>query len=252
MYNQKQPPKPASLCLTPACVLAAAELIENMSPRAHELDPCTSFDKFVCEGWQEKHDLRADQGGAFTGTIMAENSQTLLRHILESPYPSDHEDYTFHSTVDEDNFNMLKDDYNACMDEEKIKKAGAQPLIDILRKVEELFPAMRPHEATSPFPVLLNQEQKGLTYLGENQLSEVVVFLMRTGVAPLIAFNIDVSLICWVPFVDVEPVVPSTTRCQTFCEEMIKCNGDKWGSCIPKLLDDIQSSGVLRSDCRSI
>ena len=224
MYNRKQAPKPSSICLTPACVLAAAELIENMSPRAHQLDPCTSFDKFVCEGWQEKHDLRADQGGAFTGTIMAENSQTMLRHILESPYPSDHEDSTFHSAIDEENFNMLKDAYNACMDEERIKKAGAQPLIDILRKIEDLFPATKPHEATSPFPVLLNQEQKGLTYLGENQLSGVIVFLMRIGVAPLVGFNIDVSLLYWLSSVSIELSAFSITRSKMFCEELISFN----------------------------
>ena len=195
MYSRKQAPKPASICLTPACVLAAAELIENMSPRAHQLDPCTSFDKFVCEGWQEKHDLRADQGQAFTGTIMAENSQTMLRHILESPYPNDQADFTSQSSVDQENFNKLKDGYDACMDEEKVKQAGARPLIDILRKLEELFPAMKPHEATDSFPVLLNQEQKGLTYLGETQLSDAVVFLMSLGVEPLVSFEIDVSLL---------------------------------------------------------
>jgi hypothetical protein len=34
-------------------------------------------------------DLRSDQGDAFTGTIMAEQSELLLRHILEAPYPED-------------------------------------------------------------------------------------------------------------------------------------------------------------------
>jgi endothelin-converting enzyme len=34
-------------------------------------------------------DLRSDQGDAFTGTIMAEQSELLLRHILEAPYPKD-------------------------------------------------------------------------------------------------------------------------------------------------------------------
>lgn len=195
MYNKQQAPKPVATCETPECVLAAAELIQSMSPRAHQLDPCTSFDKLVCEGWQERHDLRADQGGAFTGTVMAENTQTMLRHILESPYPTGHENPTLHSTVDEENFNMLKAAYDACMDEERIKKAGARPLIEILRKIEDLFPAMEPHKDTNPFPIMVNQEAKGFTYLGENQLSDVVVFLMRIGVAPLVAFNIDVSTI---------------------------------------------------------
>ena len=79
----------AELCLTPACVHAASEILYNLSPDYKDLDPCDNFEELVCGGWRERHDLRADQGDAFTGTIMSENSQLLLRHILEAPYPKD-------------------------------------------------------------------------------------------------------------------------------------------------------------------
>lgn len=77
----------SDICLTPACVHAASELLYNLSPQYKELDACTNFEELVCGGWRERHDLRPDQGDAFTGTIMAETSATLLRHILEAPYP---------------------------------------------------------------------------------------------------------------------------------------------------------------------
>jgi len=77
------------LCLTPACVHAASELLYNLSPDYQQLDPCNDFEELVCGGWKDRHDLRPDQGDAFTGTIMSENSQLLLRHILEAPYPED-------------------------------------------------------------------------------------------------------------------------------------------------------------------
>ena len=79
----------SELCLTPACVHAASEILYNLSPEYKELDPCDNFEELVCGGWRDRHDLRADQGDAFTGTIMSENSQMLLRHILEAPYPKD-------------------------------------------------------------------------------------------------------------------------------------------------------------------
>jgi endothelin-converting enzyme len=79
----------AELCLTPACVHAASELLYNLSPNYKELDPCDDFEELVCGGWRDRHDLRSDQGDAFTGTIMSEQSQLLLRHILEAPYPKD-------------------------------------------------------------------------------------------------------------------------------------------------------------------
>ena len=81
--------KKAKQCLTPACVHAASEILYNLSPNYKELDACDDFEELVCGGWRDHHDLRADQGDAFTGTIMSENSQMLLRHILEAPYPKD-------------------------------------------------------------------------------------------------------------------------------------------------------------------
>jgi endothelin-converting enzyme len=75
--------------LTPACVHASSEILYNLSPEYKNIDPCTNFEELVCGGWDKRHDLRPDQGDAFTGTIMSENSQMLLRHILEAPYPDD-------------------------------------------------------------------------------------------------------------------------------------------------------------------
>jgi len=86
-----------NLCLTPACVHAASEILYNLSPQYKQLDACDNFEELVCGGWRDRHDLRADQGDAFTGTIMSEKSQMLLRHILEEPYPRD-SDVSFQSS----------------------------------------------------------------------------------------------------------------------------------------------------------
>lgn len=80
-------PEESGICMTPECVHAASEILYNLSPEYKKIDPCTDFEELVCGGWRERHDLRVDQGDAFTGTIMSETSQTLLRHILEASYP---------------------------------------------------------------------------------------------------------------------------------------------------------------------
>ena len=89
VYRSKKPNTKSSICLTPACVHASSEILYNLSPDYKNIDPCDNFEELVCGGWDARHDLRPDQGDAFTGTIMSENSQMLLRHILEAPYPED-------------------------------------------------------------------------------------------------------------------------------------------------------------------
>lgn len=87
---ESQEAKPAAkTCLTPSCIHASSEILYNLDRNYKDIDPCTDFRQLTCGGWDERHDLRPDQGDAFTGTIMAEESQTLLRHILEEPYPDD-------------------------------------------------------------------------------------------------------------------------------------------------------------------
>ncbi|KPI34534.1 Endothelin-converting enzyme 1 [Cyphellophora attinorum] len=142
----------AEVCTTPACVHAASELLYNLSPEYKDLDACTNFEELVCGGWKERHDLRPDQGDAFTGTIMSENSQLLLRHILEASYPKDSSHSEFspvrllatEASADEDNFKKLQDGYNACLDEATIKEAGTKPLEEILSKIRELYKVDEP------------------------------------------------------------------------------------------------------------
>lgn len=177
----------ASVCLTPACVHASSEILYNLSPEYKNIDPCTNFEELVCGGWDERHDLRPDQGDAFTGTIMSENSQMLLRHILEAPYPGDSKHSSFSpaqlaqslSSVDEQNFDKLRDAYNACMDEDTIKKAGLKPLMEILHQVAEMFPA-----TNSAF-----ERRSPVTLADSKALSDTLILLAKYGVMPLVALG---------------------------------------------------------------
>ncbi|KAH7127236.1 peptidase family M13 [Dendryphion nanum] len=148
----------SSLCLTPACVHAASELLYNLSPNYKELDPCNNFEELVCGGWRDRHDLRADQGDAFTGTIMSENSQLLLRHIVEAPYPKDSKHSYFSpmqlqsskKSTDEENFDKMHAAYNACLDEDKIKSIGVEPLIKVLDEIKKACPVVESATASDP------------------------------------------------------------------------------------------------------
>ncbi|KAL6715232.1 hypothetical protein ACLMJK_007496 [Lecanora helva] len=178
------------ICTTPGCVLAAAVILGNLSPRRGHIDPCNDFDKFVCEGWSEKHDLRADQGRLSTGTLMSEDSQRTLRHLLESQYIPRDQDIEIESSDKQRIFTKLQDGYTSCMDEAEIKKVGSAPLLDILRNVNELFPAKRPDELFKPFHPSNNDIQKSMPLNDESPLLRTMSYLTKIGVSALLDFSI--------------------------------------------------------------
>ena len=109
---------------------------------------------------------------------MAESSETLLRHILEAPYPRSSKHSTFSpaqliktlSSADEDNFNKLKAAYKACIDEDTIKTKGVKPLNEILREVSTIFPIKK-------------------TKSNSDDLADTITHLAKIGVTSLLALD---------------------------------------------------------------
>lgn len=121
---------------------------------------------------------------------MAEDSQQILRHVLDSPYSVDEYQIETDSSAKRDIFEKLQTAYNACMDEEVISDLGSAPLLDVLRKVEELFPAARPD--TQLLPLLKDKDQKVLLGNSGEQLSKTLAYLTSIGMNPLISFYVTV------------------------------------------------------------
>ena len=124
---------------------------------------------------------------------MDENSETLLRHILEEPFPNEMQSLDSVS-VDKDNFEKLQDAYGACAEESKIKEKGSGPLLDLLGKIEELYPAHRPDLGTTKPSSLLKFMQKTLSSRRENQLSEALEFMMSVGIEAMFSMGLSVRL----------------------------------------------------------
>ncbi|KAF2660421.1 endothelin-converting enzyme [Lophiostoma macrostomum CBS 122681] len=170
-------------CLTPACIHASSEILYNLSPDREDIDACTDFEELVCGGWKDRHDLRPDQGHTFTGIIMSENSQTLLRHILEAPYPKDSEHSYFSpmqlstsaKSEDEQNFDKMKAVYEACLDEDVIKKAGTAPLLGVLDDIVKLFP--------------ISSREEMVTADDTSSIKDTVLYLSKLGIAALLSMG---------------------------------------------------------------
>lgn len=162
-----------------------------MSPNYHHVDPCEDFSRYVCEGWEQRHDLRPDQDSVSSASVMYERSQQTLRHLLESSYSNSQAAVSSSESADEVIFNKIQSAYDACTDEATIKRRGSAPLLAILRKVGEYFPVQASRGASETFPTLSHHQQKGLFSFGENQLTKTVAYLASIGVDALVAFDVD-------------------------------------------------------------
>lgn len=112
--------------------------------------------------------MRPDQSSVSTLSIISEDNQSRLRHILESseaPDPSDSE-----------SFQKLKAAYNACLDESAIKKRGTKPLNDMLTALEKAYPASSDKDV-----------KEGLT--------DAIIYLMGINTGALVEASINVSIL---------------------------------------------------------
>ena len=200
-----------SVCTSAACVHAASGILYNLDPAYARLartrnpsntastsylktisedlssDACTDFNQLVCGGFGLHHDLRPDQSDMFTGTLMVEDSQTILRHILEG-------DASQISSRDRPNFDKLKADYDSCMDEKTIRELGLEPLKEVVNRVKAFFAT--PEAAWKASPVQPSDEQRGISYTRANRLTDALLYMANLEIPGLVSAGIGVS-VCW-------------------------------------------------------
>ncbi|TQS35652.1 hypothetical protein Golomagni_03923 [Golovinomyces magnicellulatus] len=174
----------SKLCTTEACIHASSEILYNLSPNYQKIDPCSNFEELVCGGWSDRHDLRPDQGDAFTGTLMEEKTQLILKHVLEAPYQNVSKVLTLESSpnarsADEENFNKIKTAYDVCMNVSKIRNQGITPLAGVIRQIIDLFPVTE-----SAF-----RKNELLTATDEMELSETLIFVQKLGIDGLLSLG---------------------------------------------------------------
>lgn len=131
-----------ALCTTSACLDIATEYLNNLSPNYKQIDACTSFEEFVCGGWRDRHQLKANESYISAQSLLVSANTELLRTILEGPYPDtpDHSHFSQSSpSVDRQNFEKMKLLYTTCMDEPAINAAGARPVAEELDKMRTLY-----------------------------------------------------------------------------------------------------------------
>ncbi|TGJ87311.1 hypothetical protein E0Z10_g1420 [Xylaria hypoxylon] len=197
----REPPNmDTSICTTPTCIHAASEILYNLSPDYKNIDPCTQFDTLVCDGFKARHDIPEDRSSYSTASIMSENGRTTLRHILESPYPGDSKHSSFSpmnlqrlaASTDEENFLVMQESYNTCIDEATLKAIGVNPLTELIGTVAQSFPVgnetydteelLQPEDYANLSDTILLLQQLGVTsfeslYTGADDKNPDVVII---------------------------------------------------------------------------
>lgn len=80
------------------------------------------------------------------------------------------------ASVDQKNFEKLKGAYDACMDEDAIKRVGVKPLVEILDEITGLFPTQQIAFLRSAF-----------TSEDTDEMADTILYLAKLGIPALIS-----------------------------------------------------------------
>ncbi|KAI8983130.1 hypothetical protein BDB01DRAFT_843391 [Pilobolus umbonatus] len=117
------PPDKANTCLTPECVLTAAQILKDIDTT---IDPCEDFYQYTCM-FSIKEALRKILSHDFNDFYNRTHSSS--SHL---PDPE--------KLVDQQNFEKAKSLYDSCMNEATIDSRGPEPIYPLIRELKELFP----------------------------------------------------------------------------------------------------------------
>ncbi|KAF9573177.1 18S rRNA pseudouridine methyltransferase [Mortierella alpina] len=111
-----------------------------------EVDPCADFSEYVCGNY--KRDTPLIDRVSVSDLLFKRNMHTISSIFNDS---SNAPNISSEDAAGRRNFQKLRHLYLSCTDERQIRRKGRQPLVDVLKKLVDLFPVK-----DSPFEFLQN------------------------------------------------------------------------------------------------
>ncbi|KAK5647011.1 hypothetical protein RI129_005475 [Pyrocoelia pectoralis] len=108
-----------SVCLTPACIHSASNIMNNMN---ETVDPCEDFYNFACGGFVSRTTIPEDSASVSSFTITQEKLLLQLKTILEEPV----------NPIELNSYKLLKKYYALCMDTSTIDRNILTVITDLL------------------------------------------------------------------------------------------------------------------------
>ncbi|XP_051164803.1 endothelin-converting enzyme 1-like [Leptopilina boulardi] len=112
----------SEVCETKECHSLAELIKKGMND---SVNPCDDFYSYVCGSWQSNYPVPKGKQNWDLFEISTEERKFILKDIIEKPLSSE----------DTEPLVFEKKWYNSCMDEDRIKKKGLEPLKKIIDKI---------------------------------------------------------------------------------------------------------------------
>ncbi|GFQ78568.1 endothelin-converting enzyme homolog [Trichonephila clavata] len=109
-------------CTTPACVTAAATILNSLD---QTVDPCEDFYRYACGGWTKSNPLPEDKTSFSRFEKLSDDNNRILKYVLED------DRFELKGEAEKKARNM----YRSCMNKTRIEELGAQPLLELLKKM---------------------------------------------------------------------------------------------------------------------
>ncbi|RCI04345.1 hypothetical protein CU098_003080, partial [Rhizopus stolonifer] len=133
-HNQTSP-----LCLSPECVLTAAQILQDMDMT---VDPCDDFYQYTCNQWEKNHNIPDGKSAIGSFLLLRDQNKEALRTILSGSFDDFYDRVSSDDSEkakDKQNFDKAKSLYDSCMNEALIDSRGADPIQPLLKQVHLLI-----------------------------------------------------------------------------------------------------------------